>query len=669
MNYPRLALMCRRVPLAILVTLLSLGYFVPAALAHPLGNFTVNHYARLEVGAERIHVRYVVDMAEIATFQELQAMDKDGDGSPSSAELSLYAERAATDYTSGLLLTVDGARIPLRLVEKQITLPPGMGGLSTLRLECDFDGLIPANGTNAVRRLRFEDTNHQSRIGWREVVVSPTSGINVFNSSAFGNGLTDELKAYPNDMLAAPLNERTAEFSFLRGAIPAGATPLRTRDGRQVEVARDRLAELIAVPELTFGIALFGLLLAAVLGGFHALSPGHGKTVVAAYLIGSRGTARHAAFLGLTVTITHTAGVFALGLVTLFAAQYVVPERLYPILSFISGAIVLVIGFSLFVRRFSVALGYSQHDHGHHHHTHDDHAHDHAHEDHDHSGDSSLVHSHGGHVHSHLPPGVDGSPVTWRNLLALGVSGGLLPCPSALVVLLSAISLHRVGYGLLLVVAFSFGLASVLTAIGLTFVYARRFIERPLSSSGRLIRVLPVLSAFVITCAGAVICYEALAQAGVSLSAGLGFLSPSSESANQTGWLTVVSLLGFGFALGLKHAIEADHIAAVTTIASERKSIFSASLVGGLWGVGHTISLLIAGIAVILLRVEISKRMEMALEFCVALMLIGLGINAIRKLTRGGEVHLHAHRHGGHLHFHPHIHDGAPEPDVRSHHG
>src|SRR5205085_11155238 len=268
----------------------------------------------------------------------------------------------------------------------------------------------------------------------------------------------DELRAYPTDRLAAPLDERTAQLSFTTGPLPVHARPLVARDGRKVEPpARDRLAELIAVPELTVGIALVGLLLAAVLGGFHAMSPGHGKTIVAAYLVGSRGTAKHAVFLGLTVTITHTAGVFALGLITLFAAQYVVPERLYPILSLISGAIVVIIGLSLFIKRLNAALGFVAHEHEHEsEHTH---SHDHTHE-----------HTHDGHTHTHLPPGADGRRVTWRSLLALGISGGLLPCPSALVVLLSAISLHRVGYGLLLVVAFSFGLACTLTGVGLLFV-------------------------------------------------------------------------------------------------------------------------------------------------------------------------------------------------------
>ncbi|MBC7912406.1 MAG: hypothetical protein H7Y30_18005 [Pyrinomonadaceae bacterium] len=538
----------------------------------------------------------------------------------------------------------------------------------------------------------FADKNHEGRIGWHELVAASAPGISIFNSTAFGSALTDELKSYPQDMLAAPLNERAAELSWMQGIVPAGATALQTRDGRAVAArSRDHLAELISVAEITPMVALLGLLIAAGLGALHAFSPGHGKAVVGAYLVGSRGTTRHAAFLGLTVTITHTIGVFALGLITLFASQWIVPERLFPILSFISGAIVLCIGLSLFVRRLRVALGSAApHEHSHHQdahssHTHshetDEHAHHHAHEHHehehkhhahdhvhkDHAVDTSLVHSHGGREHTHLPPGADGGKVTWRNLLALGISGGLLPCPSALVVMLSAIALHRVAYGLLLVVAFSVGLAATLTCIGLAFIYAGRFLK-PMAS-GRLVRVLPAVSAFVIMCIGGLVCYEALAQAGYDFKGGLAsflaFINPATPAKS----FTIFSVLAFGFILGLKHAVEADHVAAVSTIVSERQSLWSSSLVGGLWGLGHTISLLVAGIAVILLHIKISERTALALEFGVALMLILLGLLAIRKLWRGGQLHLHAHEHGGHLHAHPHLHDPEPETEPHTHHG
>ncbi|HYO98904.1 MAG TPA: sulfite exporter TauE/SafE family protein, partial [Pyrinomonadaceae bacterium] len=543
-----------------------------SASAHPLGQFTINHFSRLEVGTNRVNVRYVVDMAEIPTFQELQAIGSNGNQAL-SAGLDAYVERAAARYADGILLTIDGERVPLQVVARKISLVAGAGGLRTLRIECDFAGdladVAPAAGemANQTRRLKFEDTNYSERAGWRETVVVPAAGVSVYDSTAFGTALTDELKVYPEDLLAAPLDERTVELSFTNGVIPANAAALRARDGRTLGQARDRFAELISVQELTPAIALFGLLIAAALGALHAFSPGHGKTVVGAYLVGSRGTAKHAAFLGLTVTITHTAGVFALGLVTLFASQYIVPERLFPILGVVSGGIVLVMGLSLFTSRLLAALGLRSHDHGH---THgDEHAHEHTHDaahshayEHTHDGDPALPHSHGGgRVHSHLPPGTDGSRVTWRSLLALGISGGLLPCPSALVVLLSAISLHRVGYGMLLVVAFSVGLAGTLTAIGLAFVYAGRFIlNRAGAGVNRLARVLPVASAFVVACLGAALCYEALGQAGIHLTdlINSNFAFGETEAGGEQTLATMGAwaVLGLGLVFGLKHATE-----------------------------------------------------------------------------------------------------------------
>ena len=683
MNVKRQTAKRRRAPFTIFVSILwIIGLAAGAAFGHALGNFTINHFARIQISDERIAVRYVVDMAEIPALQELQAADGHGNGTPTDEELNAYLKRAADVYADGLLLNVDGERLPLKAVNQQISLPAGSGGLQTLRIECDFETAPLRLDAQKIQRLRFEDTNQRDRLGWREIVVAPSAAIAVFDSTAYSSGITGELKAYPENLTAAPLNESVAALSFTKGDVPANAVALRHRDTNSVgttlngsdapanaanrtttpgkppefvfgsstiDRTRDQLTELISVPTLTPLVALFGLLFAMLLGGLHAMSPGHGKTIVGAYLVGSRGTAKHAAFLGLTVTITHTLGVFALGLITLFASQYILPETLFPVLSFVSGAIILGIGLSLFVRRLRGAVGGTAHQHGEHEHEHENDL-----SDHQHTSDPLMPHSHGGGVaHTHLPPGADGAPVTWRSLLALGISGGLLPCPSALVVLLSAISLHRVGYGLLLVIAFSVGLAATLTAVGLAFVYAGRWLKRDNSAVNRLTRILPVLSSFVIACAGAFICFEAIKQSGVDFIAWL-------PAANlQTGSVSIVSILVFGLLFGLKHAVEADHLAAVSTIVSERKSILSSALVGGLWGIGHTISLLVAGIVVIVLHIEIGERLASALEFGVALMLIALGINALRKLMRGGTLHFHQHQHFGHAHLHPHLHDVA----------
>jgi nickel/cobalt transporter (NicO) family protein len=626
--------------------------------AHPLGNFTINHFTRIEVGKARIKVRYVVDMAEIPTFQTLQTVTRNPDGKPSEGELNEYLQRVLVEYSDGLHLAVDTIRIPLRAVNKTISLPPGSGGLQTLRVECDFEADLPATAASGEHRVQFENVNHKTRVGWHEVVVSPNDGVTIFNSTAYGSALTDELKVYPENLLGAPADERTAEFSWTDQAAPVGAVALRQRDGRPADQSRDYLAQLIAVETITPTIALLGLLVAAGLGALHAFSPGHGKTVVGAYLVGSRGTARHAAFLGLTVTITHTSMVFLLGVVTLFASQYVVPERLFPILSFVSGAIVVAIGLSLFLRRLRGANVSADPAHEH------SHGHGDGSHDHDHGEGGVLTHTHGGSTHSHLPPGADGGSVTWKNLLALGISGGLLPCPSALVVLLSAISLHRVGYGLALVLSFSIGLAATLTCIGLVFVYARRFIKGPFAES-RVVRLLPIASALVIACVGVFICYEALTQSGVNLAsvwANFGLHSAPDGSDASLSSLGTLAVLSLGLVFGLKHATEVDHVVAVSTIVSEHRNIFRAALVGLLWGAGHTASLLVVGVVVLVLRIAIPEQVANGLEFCVALMIIGLGVSAfLRALRRKSDLHLHKHAHDGVTHAHLHFHAEGSE--------
>ena len=549
--------------------------------AHPLGNFTVNHFAGLRIGHDRVEVKCIVDMAEIPAFQELRKADANGDGKTSALELDSHFRGLAPQYARLLTLNIDGVPTPLRVTSQAVTTPAGAGGLSTIRLEYS----LSTESLNAnhpwPQSLKFADLNDPDRIGWREIVISTAPNITVFSSSAFGSSASNELHSYPPDMLAAPLAERQASLSFTNGPAPTGVQILTKRNGQPITPgARDRFAELISIPTLTFPIALSGLLAALMLGAAHALSPGHGKTVVGAYLVGSRGTPKHAAFLGLTVTITHTAGVFALGLLTLFASQYILPERLFPILSFVSGTLVAFLGLSLFIRRSALALGVDAGSHVQHTHT---------------EGESdSLGHVHvhypGGQPHSHLPPGIEGEPVTWRSLLALGISGGLLPCPSALVVLLSAIALHRIGYGLLLVVAFSIGLAATLTCIGLVFVYAGRWFSRFswISEHSHFRRYLPVLSSLLVACLGLAISYGAAEQAGIHpgrlLMEAFQHWQAISSGHTPLASMSVFAVLGFGLILGFKHATEADHVVAVSSIVSEHRQLGKVAVIGALWG-------------------------------------------------------------------------------------
>ncbi|MFN7944295.1 MAG: sulfite exporter TauE/SafE family protein [Blastocatellia bacterium] len=619
-------------PVLIVIGLVVLAL---SALAHPLGQFTVNHFTRIEAGADRLRIRYVVDLAELATFQELQKADTDSSGSLSEAESQAYLERTVTELLGGLSLTADGQPVSLQVAHRILSLPPGAASLPTMRIECDFEGRLPS-GSALIRKLQFADNNHRDRQGWREIVIVPATGAAVFDSTAFGNGITDELKAYPEDMLLAPLNERSAEWSVAPGAAPAGAKPLLTRAGKPLADKSSATTRWLMARINSSDFAVIALLLAFVLGALHAFTPGHGKTVVGAYLVGSKGTVRHAFFLGATVTVTHTLSVYALLLVTLAGSRFFRAETFVQALGIISGVIILVMGLSLFVQRLRSAFA-------------PDHDHDHE-------------HSHDGHSHSHLPP----ERVTWRNLLSLGISGGLLPCEAALALAIGAIGINRPAFGLLLILAFSLGLAGVLTGIGIAFVYTGDFLKsrsREQSALQSLATTLPALSALVIAVIGGFITWQALEQAGVRFSELLTTAEPTSS-------LSTLSVLTLGLVLGLKHAVEADHLAAVTAIVSERKSLFSSTLVGGLWGIGHTIPILLVGLAVIILRVEIKERVGLSLEFCVGLMLIALGAHALWKLKRGKRLHLHAHQHGGHLHVHPHFHDkDKPHDEAHTHHG
>jgi ABC-type nickel/cobalt efflux system permease component RcnA len=426
--------------------------FPALASAHPLGNFTVNRYAGIEIAGSDVYVRYTLDLAEIPTYQLGSEIRRPG-----------YPAVLAED----LVLTLDGRRLPLRVVEHRAVSRPGAGGLETLRL----DVVYRARGDGSA--LAFRDTSLPGRIGWREVTVSARDGARVVASDVPATSASAALRKYPSDLLRSPLDTSAASGRIELGSHSATAP---TIDGVAAPLhAEGGFEALIEEGDLSIGVLALSLLIAAFWGAAHALTPGHGKAMVAAYLVGTKGTPRHAFMLGGTVTIAHTAGVFALGFVTLGLSAFIVPEQLYPWLTLVSGLLVVLVGASVLRQRLRAR--------GHVHHHHDEHGHDH---DHDH--DDAL---------------------TSKGILGVGIAAGLLPCPSALVVLLSAIALHRVGLGLALIVAFSLGLAATITAIGLVAVLARRTFSR-LSLDGRLVRALPAASAALILAVGLVITARAL---------------------------------------------------------------------------------------------------------------------------------------------------------------
>lgn len=440
------------------------------ASAHPLGNFTINHYSRVQPSGDRIYVLYVVDMAEIPTFRERQEMDT----------LEGYAAASARRISRELALEVDGKRLPLSPVRHAIALPPGVGGLKTLRFQVVLRTPRIARG-DAPLSLSYSDTTFAGRIGWKEVVVAPAGDAIVTSSSAPAESISGELLAYPKNLLQSPRDVTAATASFEPGTSEGPVPELASRSALAQRVAvrtpsDGGFASLVAEQELGLGFVLLSLVIALFWGAAHAFSPGHGKAIVAGYLVGTRGRVRDALALGAIVTVTHTAGVFALGGVTLLLSAFIVPEQLYPWLNLVSALLVVGVGLAILrwrirVWRRGTPLGYD-HSHGH--------GHSHRH----------------GHAHGH-GDGHDHGAAGRAGLLGIGISAGIVPCPTALVVLLAAISLQRVGYGLVLILAFSIGLAVAITSIGLVAVLARRTFSR-MSFDGGLVRALPAVSALVV---------------------------------------------------------------------------------------------------------------------------------------------------------------------------
>ena len=426
-----------------------------AAAAHPLGNFSVNHLSEVSVSADRVDVRYVLDQAEIPTFQQR------------GVARSEVLRRIRAEVARGVRLTVDGRPVALRPVAPpRLALRPGTGGLRTTR----FELALRAPARDA-RRVVLRDDTFRDRVGWRAIVARPGRGTAV-RTGAPATDPTRRLTRYPAALLESPSDLRVARLDVRPGdgTLVAGGERRRAAGGS----AADGFAGLFADAAAGEGVLLLLLLAAFGWGAVHALSPGHGKAMVAAYLVGTRGTARQAVALGATVTVTHTAGVALLGIVALTLSEYVLPEDLYPWLNLVAGLLVLGVGAAVLRGRVRRRR---------HHHLHHD------------------------HDHSHAPP----ERLSARGLVAMGASAGLIPCPSALVVLLGAVAQHQIALGLLLIVAFSAGLAATLTALGLAVVWTTRAAGR-LPVPGRALAALPTLSAIAIVGVGIALTAQALPQ-------------------------------------------------------------------------------------------------------------------------------------------------------------
>ena len=492
----------RRCPIAFWLAISILVLFPGVASAHPMGNFSINHYSRIVPGERAIELEYIIDMAEIPTFQEIQGgglVAKIGD--PGVAP---YIVRQSESLKRGLTLEIDGSRLRLDTVSRQAILPPGAGGLPTMKMAFVYRAALQPPTAASLCSLHYVDGNFPGRAGWKEIIAIGGPRVVLAASSVPSRDRSLELTNYPTDMLHSP--PQTLEASVIFKAAPPGSEDrggsvtaagwlgpmgMRLKANRQ-GTPRSAFTDLIKSDRMDLGFLLTAAIIAAVLGGFHALEPGHGKTLVAAYLVGSRGTARQAVVLGATVTASHTMSVYALGIVTLYASRWVVPEQLYPWLGTASGLIVAGLGCTLFVRRCRSA----------------DAAHTVVHE-------HTAVHEHHHESHRHHASDTPRAPLSFKSLFALGVTGGIVPCPAALVVLLSALAIHRLAFGLFLIVAFSVGLAALLIGLGLATVFAGRFMSRFAARGPLTEQWLPLLSSAVITAVGITLAAQSLASAGV----------------------------------------------------------------------------------------------------------------------------------------------------------
>lgn len=600
------------------------------SFAHPMGNFSINHDSKITLNPRIIEVRYFLDFAEIPTYQELQNA-----GIPAKADdpaVSAYAIKEGRLLSQHLVLEVDGRILPLRPISQAIIFPPGAGGLPTMKVGFVYHANLPGRNTPAQHSLRFEDRNFADHAGWKEIVIN-AHDVLLNDSSAPQVDRSAELTNYPTDLVNSPPQQTMASAEFAIPSISTEAAVPHDRKTSDAVVAlkpkfkaetgasatlmprpsdkpelrpniqktpRSRFTELIAAERLSVWFVLSALLIALALGALHALEPGHGKTIVGAYLVGSHGSTRDAVLLGTTVTVAHTAGVYLLGLITLYASRYVVPDKLYPWLSLLSGLLIVGLGIVLFLQHWT---GSSL-------------AHD---------EDPLRPHSHWNFGLSRkrntgvlVAAGVAGAKrnVSLGQLLTLGITGGIIPCPAALVVLLSAVALHRIAFGLLLIVAFSIGLASVLIAIGILMVHARKLISLFNNEQGQLAtRWLPIVSSLFVIALGIAMLW----QPSSALRANLHFTQPQNAP-------TLLAMIGVGLLLGVRHSTDADHVVAVTTIVSQQRRLRDAAMIGALWGVGHTLTIAVVGSAIILFNVAIPPRIGLSMEFSVAIMLILLGI-------------------------------------------
>ncbi|HZX37607.1 MAG TPA: sulfite exporter TauE/SafE family protein [Streptomyces sp.] len=533
-----------------------------SAVAHPLGNFTVNRYDGLLVSPGRLSVDHVEDLAEIPAAQSRSKIDRNGDREMSTGELSEWAQGRCGDAARDTEVVVGRRAIPLTPGAGHAEVRPGQAGLPTLRVECRLTAELP----DGRQTIAFRAAGGGQGPGWREITAGGDR-MTLTSSDVPRTSVSRRLAGYPEGQLSSPLDRRTAGLSVTPGGAPAAdrsqaAAPPASVLPRGADRWTQALTGLVSRRELTAGFAALALATAVLLGALHALAPGHGKTVMAAAAAaGGRNSLRDVLSLGASVTITHTLGVFALG--GLIALGSAAAPSVVAWLGVASGALVAGAGAVLVRRAWKNRGDVHGHSHGHGH-THDDshghghgHGHSHGHphghgsgrehgpgHEHEHGpghnlgheddqahkagrGDSDKSDAAHGHSHGHSRPhshshSHDHRPLGVRSTLLLGFAGGLVPSPSAVVVLVGAAALGRAWFGLLLVLAYGVGLALTLAAAGFAAVRlgarATRLLADRSRRKGRVFsaaqRVMPLGTACIVLALG---CGLALKGAATAL--------------------------------------------------------------------------------------------------------------------------------------------------------
>lgn len=479
----------RRLVVVVLLVGAAVVLGASPASAHPLGNFSVNRSSGLIVGVTGLEIDFVEDLAEIPTVQVSPAVDRDGDGRLGTAELRAYAPRACAGVAAGMRVHVGGARVQLSVQRASAELRPGAAGLPTLLLQCRLRAGY--RSLSAGTSVTFSDPGAGRRQGWNEVTARGDGTL--LRSDVPRSSPSNRLSAYPAELLSDPPDVRGARLTATPGG-SALAGDRETDTGAVVNRVADRLSTAftgLVGHRLSVGWVLLALLIALALGAAHALAPGHGKTMMAGYLLGrSRAGVRAAVTVAGTVALTHTASVLVLAVLAT-AATALAPRTILPILGMISGLLVLAVGGGL-LRGELRRRRHSKADHGHGHGHDDSHGH--------HGG-----HSHGhDHPHPHVHPHAGGTVPGRGGLIGLGLAGGLVPSPSALVVLLGTVAIGRAAYGVALVLAFGIGLAITLALVGLLAARGGTALAR--LGQRRLPRwpqrLLPVVGAATVLAAG-----------------------------------------------------------------------------------------------------------------------------------------------------------------------